>query len=42
FSDSDENFSRTREAAIKYRMHRKLFLEKVIEALDLYQDRILF
>ncbi|XP_020103441.1 protein PLASTID TRANSCRIPTIONALLY ACTIVE 14 isoform X2 [Ananas comosus] len=40
--DSDENFSRTREAAIEYRMHRKLFLEKVIEALDLYQDRILF
>nr|CAD1840318.1 unnamed protein product [Ananas comosus var. bracteatus] len=40
--DSDENISRTREAAIKYRMHRKLFLEKVIEALDLYQDRILF
>ncbi|XP_072969708.1 protein PLASTID TRANSCRIPTIONALLY ACTIVE 14 [Typha angustifolia] len=40
--DSDVNASRTREAAIKYRMHRKLFLEKVIEALELYQERILF
>ncbi|PIA63884.1 hypothetical protein AQUCO_00201301v1 [Aquilegia coerulea] len=34
--------SRTLEAAIKYRLHRKLFLEKVIQALDIYQERILF
>ncbi|CAN4078507.1 unnamed protein product [Withania somnifera] len=33
---------RTLEAAIKYRLHRKLLIEKVIQALDIYQDRILF
>ncbi|XP_074275651.1 protein PLASTID TRANSCRIPTIONALLY ACTIVE 14 [Silene latifolia] len=33
---------RTLEAAIKYRLHRKLFLQKVIDALDIYQDKILF
>ncbi|KAL0352642.1 UNVERIFIED_CONTAM: protein PLASTID TRANSCRIPTIONALLY ACTIVE 14 [Sesamum angustifolium] len=33
---------RTLEAAIKYRLHRKLFIEKVIQALDIYQERILF
>ncbi|KAJ6822175.1 protein PLASTID TRANSCRIPTIONALLY ACTIVE 14 isoform X1 [Iris pallida] len=40
--DSNPETSRTREAAIKYRLHRKLFLEKVIQALELYQDRILY
>ncbi|XP_021901657.1 protein PLASTID TRANSCRIPTIONALLY ACTIVE 14 [Carica papaya] len=30
------------ETAIKYRMHRKLLIEKIIRALDIYQDRILF
>ncbi|XP_008812568.3 protein PLASTID TRANSCRIPTIONALLY ACTIVE 14 [Phoenix dactylifera] len=40
--DSNPEASRTREAAIKYRLHRKLFLEKVIRALELYQDSILF
>ncbi|XP_076905622.1 protein PLASTID TRANSCRIPTIONALLY ACTIVE 14-like [Bidens hawaiensis] len=40
--DSTPEMSWTREAAIKYRLHRKLFVEKVIEALDIYQDRILF
>ncbi|XP_024993226.1 protein PLASTID TRANSCRIPTIONALLY ACTIVE 14 isoform X1 [Cynara cardunculus var. scolymus] len=40
--DSSPEMSWTREAAIKYRLHRKLFLEKVIQALDVYQDRILF
>ncbi|KAL7089773.1 hypothetical protein ACP275_13G203300 [Erythranthe tilingii] len=34
--------TRTHEAAIKYRLHRKLFIEKVIQALDIYQERILF
>ncbi|GAV75045.1 SET domain-containing protein/Rubis-subs-bind domain-containing protein [Cephalotus follicularis] len=34
--------ARTLEAAIKYRLHRKLFMEKVIAALDIYQERILF
>lgn len=34
--------SRTLEAVIKYRLHRKLFLEKVIQALEIYQERILF
>ncbi|XP_011096855.1 protein PLASTID TRANSCRIPTIONALLY ACTIVE 14 [Sesamum indicum] len=33
---------RSLEAAIKYRLHRKLFIEKVIQALDIYQERILF
>ncbi|KAK9115645.1 hypothetical protein Sjap_014592 [Stephania japonica] len=33
---------RTLEAAIKYRLHRKQFLKKVIKALDIYQERILF
>ncbi|KAL0442292.1 UNVERIFIED_CONTAM: protein PLASTID TRANSCRIPTIONALLY ACTIVE 14 [Sesamum latifolium] len=33
---------RTLEAAIRYRLHRKLFIEKVIQALDIYQERILF
>ncbi|KAH7654590.1 [Ribulose-bisphosphate carboxylase]-lysine N-methyltransferase protein [Dioscorea alata] len=40
--ESDPEASRTREAAIKYRLHRKLFLGKVIQALEMYQDRILF
>ncbi|KAJ4975465.1 hypothetical protein NE237_000571 [Protea cynaroides] len=30
------------EAAIKYRLHRKLFLKKIIKALDIYGTRILF
>ncbi|XP_057534486.1 protein PLASTID TRANSCRIPTIONALLY ACTIVE 14 isoform X2 [Amaranthus tricolor] len=33
---------RTLEAAIKYRLHQKLFIEKVIDALEIYQDKILF
>ncbi|XP_068657205.1 protein PLASTID TRANSCRIPTIONALLY ACTIVE 14 [Aristolochia californica] len=40
--DSNPQMSRTREAAIKYRLHRKLFLEKVIQALNVYQDKIIF
>lgn len=40
--DSNPEASRTQEAAIKYRLHRKLFLEKVIQALELYQERIVF
>ncbi|KAJ1698055.1 hypothetical protein LUZ63_006567 [Rhynchospora breviuscula] len=40
--DTDASISKTREAAIKYRMHRKLLLEKIIEALKVYQDRLLF
>ncbi|CAI9292910.1 unnamed protein product [Lactuca saligna] len=40
--DSTPEMSCTREAAIKYRLHRKLFVKKVMEALDIYQDRILF
>ncbi|MQL94189.1 hypothetical protein Taro_026843 [Colocasia esculenta] len=39
--DSNPQASRTLEASIKYRLHRKLFIEKVIQALELYQDRIL-
>ncbi|KAH1041535.1 hypothetical protein AAZX31_09G048800 [Glycine max] len=34
--------TRTLEAAIKYRLHRKLFMEKVIQALEMYQEQILF
>ncbi|XP_015066634.1 protein PLASTID TRANSCRIPTIONALLY ACTIVE 14 isoform X1 [Solanum pennellii] len=40
--DSMPECRRTFEAAIKYRLHRKLLIEKVIQALDIYQDRILF
>ncbi|TQD98351.1 hypothetical protein C1H46_015952 [Malus baccata] len=40
--DSMPDASRTLAAAIKYRLHRKLFIEKVMQALDLYQERILF
>ncbi|MED6143337.1 Protein PLASTID TRANSCRIPTIONALLY ACTIVE 14 [Stylosanthes scabra] len=40
--DSMPNAPRTLEAAIKYRLHRKLFIEKAIQALEIYQDRILF
>ncbi|RYR62902.1 hypothetical protein Ahy_A04g020655 isoform B [Arachis hypogaea] len=40
--DSLPNAPRTLEAAIKYRLHRKLFIEKVIQALEIYQDKILF
>ncbi|XP_074584357.1 protein PLASTID TRANSCRIPTIONALLY ACTIVE 14 [Curcuma longa] len=40
--DANPVASRTREAAIKYRLHRKLFLIKVIQALEIYQERILF
>ncbi|KAG0485424.1 hypothetical protein HPP92_009291 [Vanilla planifolia] len=40
--DSNQQRRRTREAAIKYRLDRKLFLEKVIQSLEMYQDRLLF
>ncbi|BFG15751.1 hypothetical protein CerSpe_020250 [Prunus speciosa] len=40
--DSMSDASRMFEAAIKYRLHRKLFVEKVMQALDIYQERILF
>lgn len=33
---------RTLEAAIKYRLHRKLFIEKIIQTLDTYQDLLLY
>ncbi|KAL2900676.1 Protein PLASTID TRANSCRIPTIONALLY ACTIVE 14 [Bienertia sinuspersici] len=40
--DATLDARRTLEAAIKYRLHRKLFLGKVIDALEIYQDKILF
>ncbi|GER41027.1 plastid transcriptionally active 14 [Striga asiatica] len=40
--ESNPEARRTLEAAIKYRLHRKLFIEKVIQALDVYQERMLF
>eukprot|EP00267_Zea_mays_P056500 XP_023156536.1 uncharacterized protein LOC100279779 isoform X1 [Zea mays] len=40
--DSDAHISKTREIAIKYRLHRKMLLQKIMDALDIYQDRILF
>ncbi|KAK8951957.1 hypothetical protein KSP39_PZI003129 [Platanthera zijinensis] len=40
--DSNPEVRRTREAAIKYRLHRKLLIGKVIQALEMYQERILF
>ncbi|CAO2839610.1 unnamed protein product [Amaranthus hypochondriacus] len=33
---------RTLEAAIKYRLHRKLYIQKVIDALEIYQDKIIY
>ncbi|RWR88483.1 protein PLASTID TRANSCRIPTIONALLY ACTIVE 14 isoform X2 [Cinnamomum micranthum f. kanehirae] len=40
--DSNPEASRTLETAIKYRLHRKLFIKKVIQSLEIYQERILF
>ncbi|XP_031504066.1 protein PLASTID TRANSCRIPTIONALLY ACTIVE 14 isoform X1 [Nymphaea colorata] len=40
--DSNPQCSRTLEAAIRYRMHRKMFIQKINSALELYLDRILF
>lgn len=40
--DSMPEATRTLEAAIKYRLHRKLLIEKVVQALEMYQERILF
>ncbi|XWS27118.1 hypothetical protein CRYUN_Cryun26dG0089000 [Craigia yunnanensis] len=40
--DSMPEARRTLETAIKYRLHRKLFIKKVIQALDIYQEHILF
>ncbi|GLU09391.1 hypothetical protein SLE2022_335030 [Rubroshorea leprosula] len=40
--DSMPEARKTLETAIKYRLHRKLFIEKIIQALEIYQDRILF
>ncbi|KAL3523439.1 hypothetical protein ACH5RR_016273 [Cinchona calisaya] len=40
--DSMPEARRTHEAAIKYRLHRKLLIVKVIQALDIYQEQILF
>ncbi|XP_066363521.1 protein PLASTID TRANSCRIPTIONALLY ACTIVE 14-like [Miscanthus floridulus] len=40
--DSDVHISKTREIAIKYRLHRKMLLQKIMDALDIYQDKILF
>ncbi|KAF3334262.1 ribulose-1,5 bisphosphate carboxylase/oxygenase large subunit N-methyltransferase [Carex littledalei] len=40
--DTDASISKSREVAIKYRMHRKLLLEKIIEALEVYQNRLFF
>ncbi|EXB83262.1 Ribulose-1,5 bisphosphate carboxylase/oxygenase large subunit N-methyltransferase [Morus notabilis] len=40
--DSSPEASRTLEAAMRYRLHRKLLIEKVMQALDIYQERILF
>ncbi|KMZ71776.1 hypothetical protein ZOSMA_175G00170 [Zostera marina] len=42
YLDSNPETSRTLDAAIRYRMHRKLFIGKIIQALEIYQDRILF
>ncbi|XP_057971509.1 protein PLASTID TRANSCRIPTIONALLY ACTIVE 14 isoform X3 [Malania oleifera] len=40
--DSMPSSSRTLEAAIKYRLNRKLFIQKVIQALEIYKERLLF
>ncbi|GAB2280989.1 Protein PLASTID TRANSCRIPTIONALLY ACTIVE 14 [Dionaea muscipula] len=40
--ESLPNARRTHEAAIKYRLHRKKFIQKVMDALEKYQELILF
>ncbi|KAK1369324.1 Plastid transcriptionally active 14 [Heracleum sosnowskyi] len=40
--DSMLEARKTHEVAVKYRLHKKLLIEKVIQALDIYQERILF
>ncbi|XP_050920518.1 protein PLASTID TRANSCRIPTIONALLY ACTIVE 14 isoform X2 [Lathyrus oleraceus] len=40
--DSSPEATRLLEAAIKYRLHRKLLMEKVILALEIYQEQLLF
>ncbi|KAJ4831205.1 Protein PLASTID TRANSCRIPTIONALLY ACTIVE 14 [Turnera subulata] len=40
--DSMPEARKTLEVAIKYRLHRKLILQKMIKSLELYQERILF
>ncbi|KAJ9183376.1 hypothetical protein P3X46_007239 [Hevea brasiliensis] len=40
--DSMLEAGRPLEAAIKYRLDRKKFIEKVMQALDIYQERLLF
>ncbi|XP_030949858.1 protein PLASTID TRANSCRIPTIONALLY ACTIVE 14-like isoform X1 [Quercus lobata] len=40
--DSMPEASRALDTAIKYRLHRKLFIGKVILALEMYQEQILF
>uniref|UniRef100_A0A7N0VHE5 SET domain-containing protein n=1 Tax=Kalanchoe fedtschenkoi TaxID=63787 RepID=A0A7N0VHE5_KALFE len=40
--DSMPESRKTFEAAINYRLHRKLLLEKINQALEIYQERLLF
>ncbi|KAJ8433618.1 hypothetical protein Cgig2_023557 [Carnegiea gigantea] len=40
--ESTPDAPRTLAAAIRYRLHRKLFIEKVIETLGIYEEKILF
>ncbi|XP_058736646.1 protein PLASTID TRANSCRIPTIONALLY ACTIVE 14-like [Vicia villosa] len=40
--DSSPEATRTLEAAIKYRLHRKLLIEKVFLALEIYVEQLLF
>ncbi|OWM85720.1 hypothetical protein CDL15_Pgr029143 [Punica granatum] len=40
--DSMPEARRTLVSAIKYRLHRKLYIEKVIQAQDMYQELILY
>ncbi|XP_017230629.1 protein PLASTID TRANSCRIPTIONALLY ACTIVE 14 isoform X1 [Daucus carota subsp. sativus] len=40
--DSMLEARKTHEVVVKYRLHKKLLIEKVIQALDIYQERILF
>ncbi|KAJ0247109.1 Protein PLASTID TRANSCRIPTIONALLY ACTIVE 14 [Hirschfeldia incana] len=40
--DSLSEARTTFATAVKYRMHRKMFIGKIIKALDIYQERLLF
>lgn len=41
-TDSMSEARTTFATSVKYRMHRKMFIGKIIKALDIYQERLLY